>query len=722
MYENDDALHSLQSTSEERRSIINNADAEVETMDTMDTMQRQSLDTVASLNREIEHKKALVAAIENESKTNNNDGNVPKRLHFFATPRNHDNYNGMVAPTNYPSSSGLPEKKNEVDELRNPPLSQERDWMLEGAQSIFRILEKKKSSLRDPPSPLSSRTTHVSSEFRDQYNLPLSIPTRRRAQSVPKIRIDLDCDYNEYSLRLRDEMRKFQSSVRAYTKPTCGPSLVPDTHHQVPIKVVKTVDRGAQINTIDDNHNQLSKESEIVQLRTQLDDMMKDRIEDSQLRSKQWQAVGFESENLNLKQQLIAMQRAADDDAYKMTQMAEAYKVAMGEIEIGYERSLAAIKDGEDLRMNLNDNERVIRAAMKENELLREELHTCQMENELSAKATMKENDFLREELHNCRHRNEQEIRSLKDELLDVNTRCKAAEQESESRRRIIINIECKYDELKRKCNDEINIIKDDHRQCIEDKTQYEKENSGLMVELRAITKERNNLNIMMDELSHRLEATTVKKEDAENLVNSTLRQRENNENELYREIRQLQDELYDANTQRGVDEREIRLLTNKLIAAQEEFYVIREEMGVAMEERDVMKSRLVLVDELTNALEVAIANDEEKTLSIERLKNELQCAFDDKAETNRRHSELEVEYQRLQEMKDSESDLTLLLMKQRDSLTARIENYMDEIDSMRQERGVEILEKDLLKDELICALETATSIFPQLTPKDLDE
>jgi len=242
------------------------------------------------------------------------------------------------------------------------------------------------------------------------------------------------------------------------------------------------------------------------------------------------------------------------------------------------------------------------------------------------------------------------------------------------------------------------------------------------MVELRAITKERNNLNIMMDELSHRLEATTVKKEDAENLVNSTLRQRENNENELYREIRQLQDELYDANTQRGVDEREIRFLTNKLIAAQEEFYVIREEMGVAMEERDVMKSRLVLVDELTNALEVAIANDEEKTLSIERLKNELQCAFDDKAETNRRHSELEVEYQRLQEMKDSESDLTLLLMKQRDSLTARIENYMDEIDSMRQERGIEILEKDLLKDELICALETATSIFPQLTPKDLDE
>jgi hypothetical protein len=108
--------------------------------------------------------------------------------------------------------------------------------------------------------------------------------------------------------------------------------------------------------------------------------------------------------------------------------------------------------------------------------------------------------------------------------------------------------------------------------------------------------------------------------------------------------------------------------------------------------------------------------------LSIERLKNELQCAFDDKAETNRRHSELEVNYQRLQEMKDSESDLTLLLMKQRDSLTARIENYMDEIDSMRQERGIDILEKDLLKDELICALETATSIFPQLTPKDLDE
>jgi chromosome segregation ATPase len=242
------------------------------------------------------------------------------------------------------------------------------------------------------------------------------------------------------------------------------------------------------------------------------------------------------------------------------------------------------------------------------------------------------------------------------------------------------------------------------------------------MVELREISKERNHLNIKIDELAHSLEAITVEKEDAENLLNSTLRQRENNENELHREIRQLQVELIDANTERGVDEREIRLLTNKLHATQKEFYVVREELGIAMEERDVMKSRLVLVDELTNALEVAIANDEEKTLSIDRLKDELQRALADKAEEIRRYSELEVEYEGLQVMKDSESDLTVLLMKQRDSLTARIEKYMDEIDSMRQERGRGQQERDLLKDELICALETATSIFPQLTPKDLDE
>ena len=758
--------HSLQQStrsSDDRRSysadstyyyaarINNNAvDADVETMDNNMMEQRRKLDTGASLNREIEHKKALVAAIENENtkKTNNDDGNVvvPKRLHFFATPSNHDPRSGLLRDT----------KIEEVDEQsRNPPLSQERDWMLEGAQSIFRILQKKKksSTLRDPP-PHSSRTTHVSSEFCDQYNnnLQLSIPTRRRAQSVPKTRLELDCDYDEYSSRLRDEMRKFQLSVRGSAKHASGPSLSLDSrhHHQVPIKVVETVDRGAQINTIidDGNHNhQLSKESEIVQLRTQLDDMMKDRLEDSQLRSRQWQAVGIESENLNLKQQLVDMQRAADDDAYKMTQMAEAYTVAMDEIEREYERSLElAIQEGKDLRMKLRnyqeDNERVISSAMKENELLREELHTCRMENEISIKATMKDNEFLREELHTCRFRNEElqenelsikatmrdneflkeelhkcrhEIRLLKDENLDVNTRCKAAEQESESRRRIIINIECKYDDLKRKCEDEINNIKDDHRQCIED-------NTGLMVELREITKERNHLNRKIDELAHSIEAITVEKEDAENLLNSTLRQRENNENELHREIRQLQVELNDANTERGVDEREIRLLTNKLHATQEEFYVVREELGIAMEERDVMKSRLVLVDELTNALEVAIANDEEKTLSIDRLKDELQRALADKAEEIRRYSELEVEYEGLQVMKDSESDLVVLLMKQRDSLTARIEKYMDEIDSMRQERGRGQQERDLLKDELICALETATSIFPQLTPKDLDE
>lgn len=704
----------------------NNADAEL-----------RKLGTVESLNREIERKKALVAATESESTTNNNknDGIVPTRLHFFATPCNHgSDYNSMFNPTNYPSS-GLLEKKKELDESSNPPLSQERDWMLEGAQSIFRILQKKKSSsLRDPPPSLSSRTTHMSSEHRDQYNLPMSIPTRRRAQSVPKTRMDLDCNYNEYSSRLRDEMRKFQSSVRGSAMPSGGPSLDILDAHQVLIKVVETVDRGAQINTIDDTHNQHSKESEIVQLRTQLDDMMKDRLEDSQLRSRQWQAVGIESENVNLKQQLVAMQHAADNDAYKMIQMAEAYTGAMDEIEREYERSLAlAIEECDDLRMKLRkcqeDNE-------KDNELLRDELHTCQMENEASVKATRQENDFLREELRKCRHRNEelqenevsikatmkeneflreelhkwrQEIRLLKDEILDVNTRCKAAEQDSESRRRIIINIECKYDELKRKCEDEINNTKEDHRH-------------GLMVELREITKERNHLNITIDELAHSLEATIVEKEHVENLLNSTIRQKENNENELHIEISQLQEELNDANTENGVDEREIRLLTNKLHATQEEFYVVREELGIAMVERDVMKSRLVLVDELTNALEVAIANDKEKTLSIQRLNNEYQCSLADKADAINRYLELEVEYEGLQVMKDSESDLTVLLMKQRDCLTARIEKYMDEIDSMRQERGRGIQERDLLKDELMCALETATIIFPQLTPKDLDE
>lgn len=437
--------HSLQSTrSEDRRSYSadsnyhfparNNADAELETMD---TMERRKLDT--GLNREIEHKKAL------ENSTNNNN-DVPKRFHFFATPSNHDNDYGMDA-ANYPST-GLLETKKEIDELRNPPLSQERDWMLEGAQSIFQILQKKKSSLREPPPPLSSRTTHTSSEHRYEYNLPMSIPTRRRAQSVPKTRMDLDCDYNEYSSRLRDEMRKFQSSVRGSAMLSGCPSLDILDAHLVPIKVVETVDRGAQINTIDDTHNQHSKVSETVQLRTQLDGMMKDRLKDSQLRSKQWQAVGIESENLNLKQQLDAMQHAADDDAYKMTQMAEAYTVAMNEIEWNYERSLAlVIEEGDDLRMKLckcqEDNIRVLSAAMKNNELLRDELHTCQMENEVSAKATRQKNYFLQEELHKCRHRNEE----LKDEMLDVNTRCKAAEQDSESRRRIIINIECKYDD-----------------------------------------------------------------------------------------------------------------------------------------------------------------------------------------------------------------------------------------------------------------------------------
>lgn len=255
-----------------------------------------------------------------------------------------------------------------------------------------------------------------------------------------------------------------------------------------------------------------------------------------------------------------------------------------------------------------------------------------------------------------------------------------------------------------------MNNIKDDHRQCIED-------NTGLMVELREITKERNHINVKIDELAHCLEATIVEKEDAENLLKSTIRQRENNENELHRDIRQLQEELNDANTERGVDEREIRLLTNKLHATQEELHVMREELGIAMEERDVMKSRLVLVDELTNALEVA--NDEEKTLPINRLNNELQRALADKADAINLYLELEVEYEELQAMKDSESDLTVLLVEATRQLTSRIENYMDEIDSIRQERGRGVQERDLLKDELICALETATSIFQQLTPKD---
>jgi chromosome segregation ATPase len=182
-----------------------------------------------------------------------------------------------------------------------------------------------------------------------------------------------------------------------------------------------------------------------------------------------------------------------------------------------------------------------------------------------------------------------------------------------------------------------------------------------------------------------------------------------------------LKIELDDVTQERDQVEAMLDDKTNKLEVANDEISNLSSRIENLMlsyereimrlkDEIDVMKPRLTLMGELTNSFEVALDEKDEVTLSFERLRNDLRSTLLEKEDVVDRCSKLEMECTRLLAITNSESHMAATLRKERDSLSGMVEIYLNEIQNLRMTTAEVSRERDDLKDELICVLETAAS------------
>jgi chromosome segregation ATPase len=325
----------------------------------------------------------------------------------------------------------------------------------------------------------------------------------------------------------------------------------------------------------------------------------------------------------------------------------------------------------------------------------------------------------LRQRLSDVRRDADEEIRSLRKENEYVITRCEVAERDAESTRIAFVEMESKYEDSRNQYNDIIDDMKEERRLFLEDKAQLERDNTALKIELDAISQDCHHMrNLLEDSAQYERENKALKKdldkiERTNNALETELDGISQERNRLKAMLGEITNELEVA-----IDERENATshysteMENLTLSYEREIRDLKREFDVTNEELDVMKTRAALVHELTDSLELTLAEKEEATLSHGRLRIDLRSALAETEEVVYQYSQLEKEHTKLQATKDSESHVAGLLRKQRDSLNARLEECLDEIENLRTAMSEISNERNDLKDDLICVLETAESAF----------
>jgi uncharacterized phage infection (PIP) family protein YhgE len=393
------------------------------------------------------------------------------------------------------------------------------------------------------------------------------------------------------------------------------------------------------------------------------------------------------------------------------------------------------------------DADEEIRSLRKENEYADEEIRSLRKENEYAitrcevaerdAESTLadlrmrmriveREADVgkseiadLRQRLSDVRRDADEEIRSLRKENEYVITRCEVAERDAESTRIAFAEMESKYEDSMNQYNDIIDDMKEERRLFLEDKAQLERDNTALKIELDAISQDCHHMrNLLEDSAQYERENKALKKdldkiERTNNALETELDGISQERNRLKAMLGKITNELEVA-----IDERENATshysteIENLTLSYEREIRDLKREFDVTNEELDVMKTRAALVHELTDSLELTLAEKEEATLSHGRLRIDLRSALAEMEEVVYQYNQLEKEHTKLQATKDSESHVAGLLRKQRDSLNARLEECLDEIENLRTAMSEISNERNDLKDDLICVLETAESAF----------
>ena len=153
-------------------------------------------------------------------------------------------------------------------------------------------------------------------------------------------------------------------------------------------------------------------------------------------------------------------------------------------------------------------------------------------------------------------------------------------------------------------------------------------------------------------------------------------------------------------------------------IQFEQENVVLSNELESVVEECKVMRSKLKLLDEVTDALEDTVIEKDNIILKYERLqeshaslemdvrsmKNDLRNTLKENDRIRSHYDELERKHARLQGTNKSDHYMTTLIEQQRDKMGAMVERYMNENMNILRERNE-------LKEELICVLENIACV-----------
>lgn len=398
--------------------------------------------------------------------------------------------------------------------------------------------------------------------------------------------------------------------------------------------------------------------------------------------------VGKDAEIAELTRQLQATEEAAQVTiASEKARAAQTHAQDLDTVEMEFEHALAVhTRENEILQKELVSMQTAI------DEIIQDQTHD-QME---EIHMLQKENEILRNEnddMKNIVDIAEQDVKLLEKENEDIKHIADTAQQDVE---------------LLRKENEDMKHMADTAQQDVELRQRTLKE---LESDYEDVVKEKMRLETVAAD----------KTNNYKHLLEEKIRHERDNE-ELKHEMHCMTEE-YDMMKGRLV----------VMAGMERDNEELKDELHCMTEEYDVMKGRLVLLAELSDALEVALdekqnalVEKEDAIIGYNKLRNEqtiLQCAKEsmiqalnaalaEKEDAIVQYNELMREHTMLQSTKDSKLHVTEMVTRQRDKMSIMMDKYQEEIEELKGQ-NVDLREqRDDLKEELICVLETA-SVYP---------
>ncbi len=528
-------------------------------------------------------------------------------------------------------------------------------------------------------------------------------------RSVFRTERDADADHHDvtggdtFSEKVLGEMRRVQAAMRGGNSVVSGSSSIAST--------IKSREEKKPTVNHNGRHELLRQELVNEYPRREAKGRKNERLDYLEQRLINEQNERYESEISDLKQQLRSMEHAADSEIAELKQQLRTLGQAADTEITDLKQRLRAMKreadseiselkeqlrttrqvaesDITDLKhyIRVTDDEYTTKSALMVETYARK-MEGMERKYKDAFAGSVAENDLLREEIHSLQEEAENKLRLMESECENFKNRSDIAEQNAELNQRAVRDVESKYE--------------------------------GLMMEKERLERMERKRMAMLDEMTVALEVAIAEKEDAVLLYNDLRDETRNYSNlvndniQFGRENMELKNELESI-----VSENEV-MKSRLAIQFGRENMELKNELDSIVRENEVMKSRLALMDQMTETLEVTLAEKEDATLrcssllgeqkvlktATESVANALECALAEKNEVIDRCISLERANTDLRNASDSASQLTDMMTQQ------VMDKYLDEIDELKKSNKEISKQRDDLKEELICVLETASSL-----------